>query len=437
MADKDRGAELPQRVPGAAQAGPVSPVALTLSEELRQRMQEAVRAERTEAAADEQERAAGDRTTEMPGRLCPSASAVSEEAGPVGTSSPANGTNGKRRGAVGAEPTAVPEFITGPVPKDHVTEWLGSAVKPQPAVTVEPTIKARTAAEPERAVRPWPEKPRRRAGARLIALGLAVMVIGSLAAVAVDHFSLSPGTVRAQAAAWVAEQVSPDVTVSCDAVMCAALQAHGFPVSKLVVLGPTTPDPVPSAVVVETATVRELFGSSLTIAWAPAVLASFGSGTGAITIRVVAPHGAAAYQAALNADLANRKTSGAALLHDSQITVSATARSQLLAGQVDSRLLLALASLAGHEQIDIVRFGNLGLGASPGVPLRFADLAESIPAAHMDTAAYARALWAILSGAAARIRPAGAVSGPVQGQAIFRVEFTAPSPLGNVGSGTS
>jgi hypothetical protein len=55
----------------------------------------------------------------------------------------------------------------------------------------------------------------------------------------------------------------------------------------------------------------------------------------------------------------------------------------------------------------------------------------------MDTAAYARALWAILSGADAQIRPAGAVSGPVQGQAIFRVEFTAPSParerrLGNV-----
>jgi len=197
-------------------------------------------------------------------------SAVSKEAGPVETSSPANGTNGKRGGAAGAEPG----------------------------------VEARTAAEPEHAVRPGPEKPRRRAGARLIALGLAVMVIGSLAAVAVDHVSLSPGTVRAQAAAWVAEQVSPDVTVSCDAVMCAALQAHGFPVSKLVVLGPTSPDPVPSVLVVETATVRELFGSSLAIAWAPAVLASFGSGTGTITVRVVAPHGAAAYQAALNADRA-------------------------------------------------------------------------------------------------------------------------------------
>ena len=155
---------------------------------------------------------------------------------------------------------------------------------------------------------------------------------------------------------------------------------------------------MPSVLVVETATVSELFGSSLAIAWAPAVLASFGSGTGAITVRVVAPHGAAAYQAALNADLANRKTSGAALLNDSQVAVSAAARSQLLAGQVDLRLLLALAWVAGHEPIFIVRFGNLGPGASPHVPLGFADLAESIPAAHMDTAAYARAVWAVLDG---------------------------------------
>ena len=115
-----------------------------------------------------------------------------------------------------------------------------------------------------------------------------------------------------------------------------------------------------------------------------------------------------AYQTSLNADLADRKRSGATLLNDSRITVSATARSQLAAGQVDSRLLAALASLAGHQPIDIMQFGNLGPGASPGVPLRFADLAESVPAAHMDTAAYIRAAWAILSGADARIRPARA-----------------------------
>ena len=141
-------------------------------------------------------------------------------------------------------------------------------------------------------------------------------------------------------------QLSP---VSCDAVMSAALKADDLPAGKLVVLGSASPDPVPSVLVVETATVGELFGSSLATAWAPAVLASFGSGTSAITVRVVAPHGAAACQTSLDAGLAGRKTSGAALLNDSRITVSATARSQLLAGQVDSRLLLALAALAGRQ----------------------------------------------------------------------------------------
>ena len=84
-----------------------------------------------------------------------------------------------------------------------------------------------------------------------------------------------------------------------------------------------------------------------------------------------------------------------------------------------------------------MRFGSLGPGASPGVPLRFADLAESFPAAHMDAAAYMRAAWAVLNGADPRIRPARAVSGTVQGQAVLRVEFTAPSPLGKSGSGPS
>jgi len=376
LADNNRGTELPHRIPGAAWAGPAPPDALVvLSGELRQHMRAAVEAER----------AAAGRTTTVPGRVPAPESAASGETGPEETSFPANGTR---------KP--------------------GSTVRSGPAVE--------------------PRKPRRRAGVRLIALALGVIVIGSLVAVATSHVALSSSDVRAQAAAWVAEQVSPDVTVSCDAPMCAALQNQGFPASKLVVLSPATPDTLPSVVVVETATVRDLFGSSLAITWAPAVLASFGSGPGAITVRVVAPRGGAAYRAALQAGLAGRMTSGAALLRDSQVTVSAVARIQLLAGQVDPRLLLALASLPGHEPIDIVRFENPGPGSSPGVLLRFADLAEDIPAAHMAAAAYARAVWAVLNGTGSRIRPARAVSGLVQGHALLRIEFSAPSPPGNTGS---
>ena len=52
----------------------------------------AVKAERAEAAARAQERAPGDRTTELPRLVRPPESATSKEAGPE-TSSPASGTN--------------------------------------------------------------------------------------------------------------------------------------------------------------------------------------------------------------------------------------------------------------------------------------------------------------------------------------------------------
>ena len=438
MAGKDRGTELPHRVRGTAWTGPLSPAAPVLAPGLRQCMQAAVTAERAGAVVRDQQRATGNRTAESPRRPPPSGSAANQEAGPD-TSSPGNGTRGERTGAAPAG-AGWPERIPGAAPEVEGTEWLDFAARPRPAAGLEPVAAARATAEPRAAVRPQLSKPRHRAVARLVVLGLALIVIGSLAAAAITHISrrpAAPAAVRAQAAAWVAEQVSPDATVSCDAVMCAALMAHGFPAGKLVMLGPTSPDPVPSDVVVQTATVRALFGSSLATGWAPAVLASFGSGPGAITVRVVAPHGAAAYQASLHADLAGRERSGAALLHHSRITVSAIARSQLVSGQVDSRLLAALAALAGHQRVDIIQFGSLGPGASSGVPLRFADLAEGVPPAHLDTAAYMRAAWTVLSTADPRIRPARALSGTLQHRDVLRIEFTAPSPLGKSGPGPS
>jgi hypothetical protein len=188
---------------------------------------------------------------------------------------------------------------------------------------------------------------------------------------------------------------------------------------------------VTAGVVVETAAVQGLFGSSLATAWAPAVLASFGTGPAAITVRVIAPHGAAAYQTALAGDLAGRKRAGAALLKDPQITVRGPASEQLTEGMVDARLLLALTALARHQTIAIVDFGNTGSGASAGVPLRFADLAENDRAAHLSGAAYLRSVLAWLSTTNASFRPATMTTAVLaDGQAVLRVEVTAPSPLG-------
>jgi hypothetical protein len=209
----------------------------------------------------------------------------------------------------------------------------------------------------------------------------------------------------------------------------------GFPARNLRILGPASPYAETSAIVVETAAVAALFGSSLDTEWAPAVLATFGSGEAEITIRVIAKNGAAAYRAALGADLAQGKEAWAALLQGNGITVSATAAKQLAAGQVDSRLLLAIAALASDEPIDIVWFGNIGPGGDADMPLRVAYLAESDQAAHMTSSKYVRSIVSDLRDAPAPANSAstGRVALP-DGQTVLSIEFTAPSPLGPQGS---
>ena len=225
------------------------------------------------------------------------------------------------------------------------------------------------------------------------------------------------------------------MAVSCDQVMCAALEARGLPSRDLLVLGPLSPDPRSSAVVVETGAVRALFGTSLDRAWAPAVLASFGSGSAGITVRVVASHGAVAYQTAQAGDMAAAKAAGARLLADRRITVQTSARSQLTGGLVDLRLMSALTALSRHLPVSVVGFGNVGPGVSAGVPLRYADLSPTSQAGGLTQAGYAQSVRSALSGLDTSFRPVRTV--PVvlpDGQAVLRVEFTAPSPLGMSGS---
>jgi hypothetical protein len=336
-------------------------------------------------------------------------------------------------------------MFTAPVVEDEVTEWFGTAAESaatESPATESPATESPATESPATAAGS-PGKP----GLALTALVVLVaLVIGSLAALVVRHVTGLPAnsaasaaaarqeTARDQAAAWIAQQVSRDVIVSCDPVMCRALTAYGFPPRDLLVLGPTSPDPVTAGVVVETAAVQGLFGSSLATAWAPAILASFGSGPAGITIRVIAPHGAAAYQTALSADLAARKAAGAALLRDQRITVPPPVAGQLAGGLVDLRLLLLLSDLSRHQPVTLVQFGNTGPGASAGVPLRFVDLAEDSPAARQPTAAYVRSLRAYLSAVNISFRPATMTTVVLaDGQPVLQIEVSAPSPLGVTG----
>jgi hypothetical protein len=250
--------------------------------------------------------------------------------------------------------------------------------------------------------------------------------------------TVSPAVARAEAAsrrlaaAWVTQEVSHAAVVACDAQMCAALTADGFPSGYVRVLGSnaTYTTPLKSAVVVVTQAVRDLFGSSFTSNFAPAVLAAFGSADAGITVRVIAPGGAAAYHAQFSEALAAWKNAGSGLVQTPGITASAEAKKQLEAGRPDARLLLAIASLAITQRVDILDFGNIGPGADPAIPLRFADLAESDNGTRTANPAYVRALRAALRTVSAQFRPTTAVTTKLRdGQPVLRIEVTAPTPL--------
>src|SRR5262249_7986361 len=219
----------------------------------------------------------------------------------------------------------------------------------------------------------------------LAATVVAVVILGSVGlALALRSPSAPQGnhgtslaTVRSQAAAWVTQQISQNTVVSCDHTMCTALAQHHFPAGSLHVLDSTSPNPAGSTVIISTPTVRGQFGSSLSSSLAPLVLATFGAGPNRIDVRVVAPHGAAAYRKELAQDIQDRKQAGAQLQDSPGITITAAAQKQLAAGLVDPRLLIEIVTMAAQHPLKILAFSDSGPHASPGVPLRMVDLAEA------------------------------------------------------------
>jgi hypothetical protein len=365
------------------------------------------------------------------------------------------------RAAAPPSPTAKPEQ---PEP-EHTAPAQGSPSLPRrvpgtsygrkpPAQIARPVLPASLPGFQPReapAAPPKPAQPQALGGRQrgitplVILVVVVVLVAGSLALVLARHATTAAGkggrtgtgaelATRDLAAAWAAGQVSRTAIVSCDLVMCQALQAHGVPAASLLELRPGRADPLDSSVVVATAAVRSLIGSRLVAADAPATIASFGSGSTRIDIREIAPQGTAAYLSALRTDVRARQTSGTQLLDNRRITASATARGQLAGGQVDSRLLVVIAGLAAQGPFAIVAFGDRAPGASPGIPLRSADLAETGGTAGPHGVAWVRSIVTFLRAQrdpylAARIQTLRLAGG----QNVLRIEFAAPSPLGLLG----
>jgi hypothetical protein len=246
----------------------------------------------------------------------------------------------------------------------------------------------------------------------------------------VNRELLAGAAARTRALSWLLHQVSRAAVVSCDYRVCADLASRGLPSANLLPLGPTSNDPIGSDLLVATADIRAQFGGRLASVYAPAIIASFGSGNARIDIRLVFPAGATSYRAISQAALRAREAADAQLLTNSNIRLSATARAQLLSGAVDPRLPLLIVLMAAGHPLRIVGFSSQSPGGGPASLLRWVDLATAVRAVHLARAAYVRWMRAFLGAQRAPYRPAWVqqVTLP-DSQSVLRIGYGAPSPL--------
>jgi hypothetical protein len=338
---------------------------------------------------------------------------------------------------------ASPEQV---LPQQENAQASPRKARPRPARAPDGPSKP---APPKAPVSPGgPSRPRRRGRLRRAVTGGAIVMLFLLSAGSAFLLTRHAGTsarpsadtqvaIRGRAAAWVAGQVSRSGLVSCDQVMCRAIEAHGVPAADLLVLRPGAAHPLRSRVIVVTAAVTRMVGSGRLTDDAPATLASFGPAGKRISIRMIFARGAAAYASALRAGLAARKANESWLLNP-RITMSAVARQQLAAGQVDSRLVLTIANLASEWPVRIITFGARAPGASAGIPLRCAEVVVTGSKAGADLVGQARLMSTYVHAleefyGGARIQAVQLAGG----RHVVQIGFTAPSPLGWVSTSAS
>jgi len=130
---------------------------------------------------------------------------------------------------------------------------------------------------------------------------------------------------------------------------------------------------------------------------------------------------------ARNHSVQTRIRTGRQLLASGNVSASAAAKSDLMAGAVDSRLLLVIKAIANVEPVDVLGFADPGPGA--GTPFLQMDLAETDPAASVSAPVYLHQMTALLlAHATFPALHANQVTLP-DGQKAVQVEYAAPSPL--------
>jgi len=295
----------------------------------------------------------------------------------------------------------------------------------------------RTPRQPRRKWFGEPSWRLRRLGAwRLVGLLVILAVVGAAATEFADTafqgtraaYPGNPGPRGAhgtssqdQAAAWIADQVSSDAVIACYPAMCTVLQQQGVGADRLMPLQAGSVGPIHASVIVMSASTA----SQVTDAYAPALIASFGSGTARVEVRATEPGGAAAYESALKADLAARENAGSELIKNWHIKLTTPDAAELHAGEVDSRLLATLAALATQYSFRITSFSD----ASPGVQVLFR--AATIASSGGKGAAGLAGAAALVNEQDPPFLPTHVTIGHLSaGQVALSIEFAAPSPLG-------
>lgn len=228
----------------------------------------------------------------------------------------------------------------------------------------------------------------------------------------------APGTLsaaaraQAQAAAWIAGQVSGSAIIACDPGLCPVLQEQGITPGRLMPVRAAA-SPLGADVLVTSGP----SGGPLAARYRPALIASFGSGGGQVEVFAVQPGAMAAYQSALRADLAARRSAGSQLLRNPRIRFTGTGAAELRAGQVDTRLLATLAVLASQYSFRVSALGD----TSPGAPVLFREVVIT-GIGHDRSGALA-----MVHGQDPPYVPAHVAA---VGQTGLSIEFGLPSPLG-------
>ena len=109
--------------------------------------------------------------------------------------------------------------------------------------------------------------------------------------------------------------------------------------------------------------------------------------------------------------------------------------------RIDHAIIASVVPTLTDTMVELVRRAFkrealvVGPGIKTGIPLRYADLSPTSQAGGLTQAGYAQSVRSALGGLDTSFRPVRTV--PVvlpDGQAVLRVEFAAPSPLGISGS---